>query len=97
MPVESARDTQSLLRPAVDFIFNLWLSIAMKKLPGFTQKAIAEDLKISPAAVSKWFKRGRIPLERVPDIERLTGISRHELRPDFFGPAPPATGQEAAA
>ena len=74
----------------------------MKKLPGFTQKAIAEDLKISPAAVSKWFKRGRIPLERVPDIERLTGISRHELRPDFFGPAPPsaaqpATGQEAAA
>jgi DNA-binding transcriptional regulator YdaS (Cro superfamily) len=33
-----------------------------------------------------------VPAERVLEIERLTGVSRHELRPDVFGPAP----QEAA-
>lgn len=27
-----------------------------------------------------------IPAERVLDIERITGISRRELRPDVFGP-----------
>lgn len=31
--------------------------------------------------------RRRLPAERVLDIERITGISRHELRPDIFGPA----------
>lgn len=35
-------------------------------------------------------------------IEDATGVSKHDLRPDIFGPAPqrpaqPATGQEAAA
>lgn len=27
-----------------------------------------------------------IPAERVLEIERLTGISRYDLRPDVFGP-----------
>lgn len=40
---------------------------------------------VTSQAVSQWKK---IPAERVLDIERLTGISRHELRPDVFGEAP---------
>jgi len=36
----------------------------------------------------------RIPAERVLDIERATGVPRHELRPDIY-PAP--TGGAAAA
>lgn len=35
----------------------------------------------------------RIPAERVLDIERVTGISRHELRPDLY---PVAASEEAA-
>ena len=37
---------------------------------------------ISPQAVSQW---KRVPLKRVLDVERATGVSRYELRPDFFG------------
>lgn len=44
---------------------------------------------ITPQAVSQW---RRVPPNRVLDVERVTGVSRHELRPDIFGPAP----QEAA-
>lgn len=40
---------------------------------------------IRAQAIMKWRTKGRVPLERVPEIEAATGISRHELRPDFFG------------
>lgn len=39
---------------------------------------------ITPQAVSQW---KRVPAERVIDVERLSGVPRHELRPDIF-PAP---------
>jgi DNA-binding transcriptional regulator YdaS (Cro superfamily) len=46
--------------------------------------ALAKALgKVTPQAVSQW---KRIPPERVLDVERITGISRHKLRPDVFGP-----------
>lgn len=45
--------------------------------------ALAKALgNITPQAVSQWKK---IPAERVLDVERVTGISRQELRPDVFG------------
>lgn len=71
---------------------NLWLSIDMNKLASFPQKDLAERLKVSPAAVSRWFKRGRVPLGRVFEIEAIFGVSRYDLRPDFFGPNPNTTG-----
>ena len=35
--------------------------------------------------VTTWKERGRVPAHRVLDVERITGISRHVLRPDVFG------------
>lgn len=52
--------------------------------------ALAAGLHISPSAISQW---QRVPVERVIEIERLTGISRHELRPDIY----PTSEQESAA
>lgn len=37
---------------------------------------------VTSQAVSQWKK---VPAERVLDVERITGISRHDLRPDVFG------------
>ena len=42
---------------------------------------LAEALRVTPQAVSQW---RRVPLLRCAEVERLTGIPRHELRPDFF-------------
>lgn len=52
---------------------------------------LTPDRALSPQAISQW---KRVPADRVIDVETLTGISRHNLRPDVFGPAP-AEGQAA--
>jgi len=57
---------------------------------------LARSLGISHTAVRKWRLLGRPPAERVLEIERVTGVSRYELRPDVFGPAPDAPDQRAA-
>ena len=57
--------------------------------------ALARSLGISHTAVRKWRLLGRPPAERVLDIERVTGISRYQLRPDVFGPAPESTDEAA--
>jgi DNA-binding transcriptional regulator YdaS (Cro superfamily) len=38
----------------------------------------------------------RVPAERVLEVERVTGISRHELRPDLY-PPPTDTPSKATA
>jgi DNA-binding transcriptional regulator YdaS (Cro superfamily) len=40
---------------------------------------------ITPQAISQWKV---IPAGRVLEVERITGVSRHELRPDVFGNEP---------
>lgn len=49
---------------------------------------VAKELGVTRGAVVKWDK---VPAERLPEIERITGISRHDLRPDIC-PAPKAAG-----
>lgn len=46
---------------------------------------------LTSQAVSQWKK---IPAERVLDVESVTGISRHDLRPDVFGEAPETAAAE---
>jgi len=41
---------------------------------------VAQGLGLTRAAVVKW---EQVPAERLPDIERITGIPRHLLRPDI--------------
>lgn len=62
---------------------------SLSTLPRGTKQAIATELGITAGAVSQW--RNGVPAERVLDVERITGISRHELRPDVFGPSPKVT------
>ncbi len=59
----------------------------VNKLGGLTRAANLLGIK-NPSVVANWRTRGRVPAEKVLEIEGLTGISRHVLRPDVFGPAP---------
>lgn len=59
-------------------------------LGGLTKAATALGLE-NPSVVANWRTRGQVPYRRAVEIERLTGISRHVLRPDIFGPQPEAT------
>lgn len=49
---------------------------------------LADALRVTRSAVSHWVKGGELPVKRVLEIERLTGVSRHKLRPDIFGDHP---------
>ena len=44
---------------------------------------LGRELGISGAAVSQW---DQVPPLRVLDVEQLTGIPRHRLRPDMYPP-----------
>ncbi|TPW26007.1 transcriptional regulator [Pararhizobium mangrovi] len=59
------------------------LCIAKLKAGGNTGLAKALG-NISPQAIGQW---RRVPAERVLNVEAVTGISRHELRPDIYGPS----------
>jgi DNA-binding transcriptional regulator YdaS (Cro superfamily) len=55
---------------------------------------LAAALGIYPSAILQWEK---VPAERVPAVADATGLSRHDLRPDIFGPAPKTKRARAAA
>lgn len=57
------------------------------------QSALARALKVTPQAVQRWCSTGKIPAERVLEVEQASGVSRHELRPDLY----PAEAVTAAA
>ena len=50
---------------------------------------LARQLGINPQAISQWDK---VPPLRVLEVERWTGVPRHELRPDIY---PPPMANEA--
>lgn len=60
---------------------------AIKEAGGFA--ALGRLLGISGAAVSQW---PQVPILRVLDVERITGVPRHELRPDIY---PPPSGKRS--
>ena len=69
--------------------------IVLKKM-GSRQADLARVLNVSPQAVCQWVKGRRpIPVRLALRVETLCGVSRHELRPDVFGPPPP-NKEEAA-
>lgn len=52
--------------------------------------ALSHALGLSRGAVSQW---GKVPAERVVEVERITGIPRSRLRPDLFDEAGPAASE----
>lgn len=65
---------------------------------GGTQAALADALKASASkpkeeitqqAVSYWLRNDRVPPHWVPAVSEVTGIPRHELRPDMPSLFPP--------
>ena len=59
------------------------LDLALQRAGGAS--ALARRLRVTPSAVLQWQD---VPARRVLEVERFTGVSRHALRPDIFGPAP---------
>jgi DNA-binding transcriptional regulator YdaS (Cro superfamily) len=55
------------------------LRAAVKAVGSMTE--LAELIDIAPQAISQW---DVIPIQRVLEIERLTGVDRERLRPDMF-------------
>lgn len=43
---------------------------------------LARQIGVKPQAISQW---KRVPIGRVPDVARITGIPRETLRPDVWG------------
>ena len=60
------------------------LELAIAKAGGSTAFANSLGGKTSSAHVAYWKKTGKLPAERVLEVERLTGVSRHDLRPDIY-------------
>ena len=56
------------------------------RLYNVRQREVAEAVGRSEAAVSQWVGGERdIPADLVPQVEAITGIPRHRLRPDLWG------------
>lgn len=51
-------------------------------------RSLSVEFGISTQAIHNWLLRGWIPAERCLQVERLTGVSRYELRPDVYGERP---------
>jgi DNA-binding transcriptional regulator YdaS (Cro superfamily) len=60
---------------------------AINKIGG--QIKLADEIGIAPPSITGWILRGRAPVKRCAEIERITGIPCYRLRPDYF--PPPAT------
>ena len=50
------------------------------------QARLAELMCVSREAISRWGRRGKIPAERVVEVEAATGVPREQLRPDLHRP-----------
>lgn len=74
------------------------IETVIERLGGPTKAAEALGIKTA-SAISNWKTRGRVPVDHVLEVERITGISRHELRPDLsriFVESAPSEKEDAA-
>lgn len=44
---------------------------------------LAAALKVDKSLVTRW-SQGKVPVERLAEVERVTGIPREDLRPEVF-------------
>jgi DNA-binding transcriptional regulator YdaS (Cro superfamily) len=51
------------------------------------RKKVQESLAVTKATLSDWKRKGEVPVHRCPELERLSGVSRRKLNPNFdWGP-----------
>lgn len=80
---------------SIDELKAVALGEAKKAVKGNTglARALSEeappDRTLTPQAISQW---KQVPAERVLEVERVSGVSRHRLRPDLY----PASQETAA-
>ncbi|WP_194442373.1 YdaS family helix-turn-helix protein [Pseudoalteromonas simplex] len=70
---------------------HLGLQKAISTIGG--QVKLAKAINTSQQNISNWLRTGNIAPNKVILIERVTGVSRHELRPDIY---PPEDTKQAA-
>lgn len=59
------------------------LDLAIEQAGGVV--GLSRKLKdCSYQAIQNWRRAGRTPSERVLEVERVTGVSRHKLRPSLY-------------
>ena len=46
---------------------------------------LAEGLGVATSSVCQW---DPVPPERVPEVARILGVGRHQIRPDLWEPPP---------
>ena len=49
-----------------------------------SQALLAKHLGVAPPSICDWKKTGQIPAARVLQVEKISGVSRHVLRPDIY-------------
>lgn len=54
---------------------------------GIKQSELARRLGVNKSTIALWSLR-RVPAERVLEVEKITGVARHDLRPDIYPPQP---------
>ena len=59
--------------------------------------ALGRRLGISHSSVIGWRKTGQVPAGHVARLEEMTGIPRHEIRPDLYPPPSPRAEATPAA
>ena len=59
------------------------LKLAIAKAGNMSR--LARFCGVTPQAVRAWVVHGQIPLNRVMEVKRATGLSLKILRPDYFG------------
>ena len=47
------------------------------------RKKVQESLRVTKATLSDWKRWGYVPVSRCPELERLSGVSRRKLNPNF--------------
>ena len=58
------------------------LEAAIKAAGGM--RPLARLLGINYQSIQQWIKDGRVPAERIVQIEIATGVPREKLRPDLY-------------
>jgi DNA-binding transcriptional regulator YdaS (Cro superfamily) len=58
----------------------------IEDMGGATKAAAALGIS-NPSVILNWRKRKQVPADRVLKVEEVSGVSRHQLRPDIFGGA----------